>query len=74
MVRSEDLYGDTQATFDRVCAFLGLPTVEMSTRKTFNATWRTRDDVPDDARESLSEHYESHNARLEEFLGERLGW
>lgn len=71
---SEELYSDTQATFDKVCTFLGLPTIEMPTRKTFNATWRTKDDVPDDARELLAPHFAEHNARLEQFLNRKLGW
>lgn len=74
VLRSEDLYSDTQATFDRVCSFLGLPVMEMPTRKTFNATWRTKDDVPADARERLSAHFEPYNARLEQLLGIELGW
>lgn len=74
VLRSEDLYADTQATFDKVCAFLQLPAFEMPTRKTFNATWRTTDDVPSDAREILTAHFAPHNARLEQFLGFELGW
>jgi len=74
VLRSEDLYSKTQDTFDKVCAFLGLPRVEMATRKTFNATWRTKDDVPEDARELLTEHFAKRNAQLEEFLGTGLGW
>lgn len=74
VLRAEDLYGDTQVTFDQVCTFLGLPTVEMATQKKFNATWRTTDDTPEAARDRLTEHFEEHNARLEEFLGRRLFW
>lgn len=74
VLRAEDLYADTQATFDQVCTFLGLPIVEMPTRKTFNATWRTKDDVPDEAREQLSAHFAQQNAQLETFLGRKLDW
>lgn len=74
VLRSEDLYSDTQATFDKVCTFLNLPIVEMPTRKTFNATWRTTDDVPDEARDQLSGHFATQNARLAQFLGRELDW
>jgi len=74
VLRSEDLYADTQATFDRVCSFLGLPIIEMPTRKTFNATWRTKDDVPDEVRARLVPHFAEHNARLAAFLGHELNW
>ena len=74
VLRAEDLYSDTQGAFDRVCTFLGLPLQEMPTRKTFNATWRTRDDVPEETAARLSAHFGPHNARLEEFLGHELGW
>ena len=30
--------------------------------------------MPDDARQFLTEHYRSHDARLTELLGHRLPW
>lgn len=74
LLRSEDLYSDTQATFDRVCEYLGLPTITMPTTKTFNATWRTSDPVPPEARALLAESFEVPNARLSEFTGIELAW
>lgn len=74
VIRSEDLYADTQNTFDRVSTFLRLPTMQMPTRKTFNATWRTKDDVPAEARGILARHYAEHNERLAQFLGRQMDW
>ncbi len=74
ILRSEDLYRETQTTFDRVCGFLGLPTVAMPTQQTFNATWRTSEAPPASARDALQAYFLDHNARLEAFLGTPLDW
>lgn len=74
VLRAEDLYGDTQTTFDQVCDFLRLPRIEMPTRSSFNATWRTRDLPPEAEAAELAEWFAPRNAALEEFLGRDLGW
>lgn len=72
VLRSEDMYADVQAVFEDVCRFLGLPTVELPTRRTFNASARAP--MPEPAREELSDFYAPHNARLADWLGRDVGW
>ncbi|WP_206056785.1 sulfotransferase domain-containing protein [Nocardioides sp. GY 10113] len=72
VVRSEDMYTDVQGVFDEVCAFLGIPSVALPTRKTFNAS--ARGAMPEAVREELTEFYRPHNAALEAYLGRSLGW
>lgn len=72
VVRSEDMYADAQSVFDTVCDFLGLPRVELPTKKTFNASARAP--MPASVRAELSEYYRSPNLELESFLGRPLSW
>lgn len=74
VLRAEDLYTDTQATFDTVCDFLGVPSHAMATTSRFNATWRTKDLPPAAEAEQLTEFYRPHNAELGAFLGRDLDW
>lgn len=74
VLRSEDLYADTQATVDHVCGFLELPTFTLPTTQAFNATWRTRDTAPEEATALLRSHFGAPNAELEDYLGMPLGW
>ena len=74
VIRAEDLYTDTQNAFDRVCAFLGLPPIPMPTRRTFNATWRTKEEMPRRTAKQLHEHFAPFNAALQEYLHTDLGW
>lgn len=74
VIRAEDLYTQTQATFDRVCSFLGLPPVRMATTKTFNATWRTKERIPPESEALLEEYFAPLNRRLGEYLKMDLDW
>jgi Sulfotransferase domain len=72
VICSEDLYADVQGTFDRVCAFLGLPAHPLPTTKTFNASPRL--EMPAVVREELTAYYLPHAAKLGEYLGRPLPW
>jgi hypothetical protein len=72
VLRSEDMYSDVQQVFDEVCGFLGIPTVPLPTKKTFNASARAP--MPDDARDDLSSFYRPHNERLAAYLGWDSAW
>lgn len=74
VVRSEDLYRDTQATMDRIFDFLDLPSASMRERVIYNATWRTAAAAPHQASHELARHFEPFNADLEGYLGVTLGW
>lgn len=73
ILRSEDLYANVQKVFDSVCAFLEIPTFELPTRRSFNAS-SGRVAMPDGAREELSAFYAPHNHELEQFLDRELNW
>lgn len=74
VLRSEDLYTRTQETIDEVCSFLDIPTFALPAKGPFNATWRTRDDVPAGEAELLRSHFSTHNQALELYLGRPMGW
>lgn len=74
VLRSEDLYAQTQAVYDTVCDFLGIPRFDLPSRTPHNATWRTRDDVPDDSARELRQHYVSRNSSLEDYLDIEIAW
>jgi hypothetical protein len=74
VLRSEDLYRQTQETMDRICGFLGIPTHPMPTVKPFNSTWRTTEDTPEEQRAELAAHFREPNRALQEYLGMPLGW
>jgi hypothetical protein len=69
---SEDLYADVQGTFDVICEFLGVPSVELPTTRTFGAG--KRDPMPEEPRRALTAFYAEHNARLADYLGRELRW
>lgn len=71
---SENLYTNTQATVDEVCSFLSLPTFEMPTTRTYNATWRTLESIPKAERDVLRRHFRPHDYQLTNYLGEELPW
>lgn len=74
ILRSEDLYTRTQEVIDEVCTFLDVPTFVLPAKGPFNATWRTRDDVPATEADLLRSHFSTHNRALESYLGRSMGW
>lgn len=71
---AEDLYRDTQGTFDEVCDFLALPRMQMPTKKSFNATWRTKDLPPEAEAARLREFYTPLRADLERLVERPVPW
>jgi len=72
VLKSEDLYEDPARTFERVLRFLDLPDRKPSGFPSHN---RGRNPAIDPAvRRRLAGFYAPHNRRLEELLGEELGW
>jgi hypothetical protein len=72
VLRSEDMYADVQGTFDRICAFLGVPNVALPTTRTFGAG--KRDPMPEAPRQALTAFYAQPNAELAEYLRRDLAW
>jgi hypothetical protein len=72
VLRSEDMFADTSAVYQRAVEFLGL---EPHRRSDFEARNRVAySDMPENARQRLREFYAEPNRRLEEALGGRLEW
>lgn len=74
VIQGERLYADTQATLVQTFQFLGVdPTFRVPNLKPRNVS-RKRTDVEPRVYEFLKAHYEPHNERLYELLGERYDW
>jgi hypothetical protein len=72
VIRSEDYFGDPDATLRRVCAFLGLPA---QARRTFaKRNVGAYAPIAPDLRARLAAFYAPHNARLSDLLGADVGW
>ncbi len=74
ILRSESLYTNTQAVMDDTCAFLDIPSYELPHTTVFNATWRTREEMPPSDMSVLSRHFSSHKKLLEEYLKMEFQW
>lgn len=74
VLRSEDLYTSTQDVMDQICSFLGVPAFVLPSTTAHNATWRTRDQVPEAQAHDLRLHYRPHNQALADYLGRPLEW
>lgn len=72
VVRSEDLYADTQSTYDQVVDFLGLPRFVLPDVGPLNAT--SSPALPGALRERLVAEFAPHNAALEARLDRSFGW
>jgi hypothetical protein len=72
IVRSEDLYADTQSTYDRVLHFLGLSPFVLPDLAPMNGT--SSPPLPVGLREHLAAELTPHNAALEDRLGRSFGW
>ncbi|WP_026535885.1 sulfotransferase domain-containing protein [Arthrobacter sp. H14] len=73
ILRSEDMYEDVQATFDRVCDFLKVPSTVLPTTRTFNARKRSST-MPPEVEAELREYFAPHNEDLYRYLGTDELW
>lgn len=72
VLRSEDLYADVQGQFDRICAFLGIPSHPLPTTRTFGAGKRSA--MPEAAAQQLRDFYAEPNRALSDYLDRPLDW
>jgi hypothetical protein len=72
VVSSEDLFGATLVTVNRVAGFLGLPPMASGEFPVANANEPRELDAPTRAR--LAESFAASNERLFELIGERYSW
>ena len=73
ILRSEDMYDDVQAVFDRVTDFLEIGRFALPDTKPFNSSHR-KSTVPEPIRTDLAQFFAPYNAQLEKFLGHPLHW
>jgi hypothetical protein len=72
IIKSEDLFENTEAMFENVVRFLGLPDWHPPG---FKASDRGEDkDMDPNTRKQLSDFFRPHNEELEKFLGRDMGW
>jgi hypothetical protein len=72
IVRSEDMYADTQSTYDQVLDFLGLPHYVLPNLGPLNGT--SSPPLPVGLRERLAAELAPYNAALEARLGRSFDW
>ncbi|MCL2924952.1 MAG: tetratricopeptide repeat protein [Trichodesmium sp. MAG_R04] len=72
ILRGEDLYQTPDNTMKQVFDFLGLPEHKLAKYKKLNSGSYTP--ISDLLRQRLSEYFQSHNQRLEEYLGMKFNW
>ena len=72
ILRGEDLYQTPDNTMKQVFDFLGLPEHKLAKYKKLNSGSYTP--ISDLLRQRLSEYFQPHNQRLEEYLGIKFNW
>ena len=72
ILKTEDLFTDTQRIIGQVFDFLGLPPAELDLSERYNV--RAYEPLPSATRDRLIEYFEPHNRRLYEFLGRDFEW
>lgn len=73
VLRSEDMYADSNAVLAQVCDFLGIPPARVAHSGAFNARHRVGE-MPPGARADLAAYFAEPNAALEDWLGRQLFW
>ncbi|MEM1167810.1 MAG: tetratricopeptide repeat protein [Cyanobacteria bacterium P01_H01_bin.35] len=69
---SEEFYSDPKTTMKQVFNFLGLPDYQIQNYPKLNAGSYTS--ISEALRQKLSDYFQPHNQRLEEYLGMKFNW
>lgn len=69
---SEEFYSDPKITMKQVFNFLDLPDYQIQDYPKFNAA--SYASISKSLRQKLNDYFQSHNQRLEEYLGMKFGW
>ena len=72
ILRSEDFYSDSETTMRQVFNFLDLPDYQMPNYPKLNSG--SYSFISESLREKLSDYFQPHNQRLEEYLGMKFNW
>ena len=74
VLKSEDFFGHTQETLERVLDFLDLPKWDADVSETRNNKGEYETQMAPATRQRLEEYFEPHNGRLYEYLGVNFEW
>lgn len=76
IIRSEDFYADTPATFLQILEYLDLEAWQPAEFSNYSYASTPPNDsgLPAHLREQLADHYRPHNAALSQLLGRDFGW
>ena len=74
VVPSETFYAQPEATFGRVCNFLGLRSGSELGGEPPRLNHQPGDDMKDETRRWLQRYFAPHNAELTRDLGQEFGW
>ncbi|MGD1808313.1 tetratricopeptide repeat-containing sulfotransferase family protein [Dapis sp. BLCC M126] len=69
---SEEFYSDPKTTMKQVFNFLGLPDYQIQDYPKLNAG--SYSSISESVRQKLSDYFQLHNQRLEEYLGMKFNW
>ena len=72
VIKSEDLFENTQETYDEILRFLGLSPWRLRSTESINAVPYSREKPP--GYDELREFFAPHNQRLYDYLGRDFGW
>ncbi|MFL6845409.1 MAG: sulfotransferase family protein [Allosphingosinicella sp.] len=72
VLRSEDMFENPQAVFDRAVEFLGLDPLRLQNPEPRNRAPEAAEAIPGEAK--LRTWFEPHNRALYDFLGRDMGW
>lgn len=74
LLTSDELFGRTEASFHRVCEFLGVDTGFTPKLDRRHNVGGYSQDMNEDTKHRLLDHFRPHNAALEKIMGRPLHW
>ncbi len=72
ILKSEDFYSDPETIMKQIFNFLGLPDYQIPDYPKLNAG--SYSSINESIRQKLSDYFQLHNQRLEEYLGMKFNW
>ncbi|MGB3514020.1 MAG: hypothetical protein WBA93_33410 [Microcoleaceae cyanobacterium] len=71
-MKGEDFYEKPTTSMKQIFDFLGLPEYQLPKYKKLNSGYYPP--ISESLRQKLSEYFQPHNQRLEEYLGRQFNW
>ena len=73
VLKSEELFTNTQIEYNKILEFLGINPYSLKTMKPKNVgKYKKENNI--ELRQELQNYYQPYNERLYEFLGEEFSW